>query len=165
MREVMIRTADEGDFAALDKLYYDFHQFHAHGAPDRLQDMGKIENQDWSQLHQALRAIFTNQDAVIFLAEVSGQIVALVEVYFRQENETNPLIVPHPHAYVQSVMVSETERRTGIGRKLMAAAREWARAKGATEMRLEVWEFNQGTMRFYEKTGFRTLKRTLVADI
>jgi GNAT superfamily N-acetyltransferase len=147
MCEVKIRTAGEQDFDALDKLYYDFHQYRVREIPDRLQDLGKIENQDWSRLHQAFREIFTNKDAVIFL------------------NEDNPLIVPHKYAHLQSIMVSEPNRKSGIGKKLMDVAQQWAREKGATEMRLDVWEFNQGTIQFYEKMGFHTLTRTLITGL
>jgi GNAT superfamily N-acetyltransferase len=165
MCEVKIRTAGEKDFDAIDKLYYDFHQYHVREVPDRLQDLGKIENQDWSRLHQALRDIFANKDAVIFLAEDSSQLIGLVEEYFRQDNEDNPLIVPHKYAHLQSIMVSEPYRKSGVGKKLMEVAQQWARDKGATEMRLDVWEFNQGTIQFYEKMGFHTLKRTLVTNL
>jgi GNAT superfamily N-acetyltransferase len=165
MHEVIIRTANEQDFEALDRLYYDFHQYHVRAVPDRLQDLGKLEDQDWTRLHQALRDIFANQDAVIFLVEGSGEIIGLAEVYYRQDDEANPLIVPHKYAYLQSLMVSEPYRKMGVGKKLMEAARQWAREKGATEMRLDVWEFNQGTIRFYEKTGYSPLKRNMVAEL
>ena len=34
--------------------------------------------------------------------------------------------------------------------------------KGATEMRIETWEFEEGPLRFNEKNDYRTLRRTLV---
>ena len=165
MSAVKIRTATEQDLDALDRLYYEFHQYHAREIPDRLRDLGQIEDQDWSRLHQALQDIFASQDAVIFLAEDSGQVIGLVEVYIRQDDEANTLVVPHKYAYLQSLMVSEAYRRSGIGKKLMDTAQQWARGKGAVEMRLDVWEFNQETIRFYEKMGFKTSKRSLVSDL
>jgi hypothetical protein len=47
----------------------------------------------------------------------------------------------------------------------MTAAEAWARQHGATEMQLDTWEFDAGPLRFYEKTGYRTLKRVLVKAI
>jgi len=47
----------------------------------------------------------------------------------------------------------------------MDTAQQWAREKGAAEMRLDVWEFNQETIRFYVNMGFKTLKRSLVSDL
>jgi GNAT superfamily N-acetyltransferase len=44
------------------------------------------------------------------------------------------------------------------------AAQNWAKEKGAAEMRLETWEFPGGPLPFYEKIGYRTIKRTLKKD-
>ncbi len=32
-------------------------------------------------------------------------------------------------------------------------------------MRVEIWEFAQGPLHFYEALGYRTLKRDLVIDL
>jgi len=61
-------------------------------------------------------------------------------------------------------MVSSPFRRNGIGTRLVRIARRWAREKGATEMRLGVWEFNEAARKFYETLGFKTLKRGMVAE-
>jgi len=37
--------------------------------------------------------------------------------------------------------------------------------QGATEVRLNVWEFNAGAVAFYEAPGYRTLKRTPVREL
>jgi ribosomal protein S18 acetylase RimI-like enzyme len=45
--------------------------------------------------------------------------------------------------------------RSGIGRALLAAAEDAARARGATAMRLEVREDNRRAIRLYEQSGYR----------
>ena len=52
-----------------------------------------------------------------------------------------------------------------LGLQLVEAAQRWARQKGATEIKLDVWEFDAGPLRFYEKAGYRTLKRTLIKEL
>jgi GNAT superfamily N-acetyltransferase len=44
---------------------------------------------------------------------------------------------------------------------LMQAAEEWARTKGLTDVRLNVFEFNEGARDFYARLGYRTLSRHL----
>jgi hypothetical protein len=39
------------------------------------------------------------------------------------------------------------------------------KANGASEMRLDVWEFAAGPLEFYERLGYRTLRRALVREI
>jgi GNAT superfamily N-acetyltransferase len=47
----------------------------------------------------------------------------------------------------------------------MAAAERWAQEHGAVEMRLQIWEFDGDPLPFYERRGFRTLRRTLVREL
>jgi GNAT superfamily N-acetyltransferase len=47
----------------------------------------------------------------------------------------------------------------------MAAAEAWARERGATELRLDAWEFAAGPLPFYESLGYQTIKRTLVKPL
>ena len=46
-----------------------------------------------------------------------------------------------------------------------AEDQDWAKNKAASEMRLDIWEFPQGPLYFYQNQGYRTLKRTLVRDL
>ena len=43
----------------------------------------------------------------------------------------------------------------------MRAFNQWAQSNGATELRLEVMEFNQGAQRFYESLGMVTQSRIM----
>lgn len=46
-------------------------------------------------------------------------------------------------------------RGSGVGRALFEAAARWARARGATEMRVETQDINVPACRFYERQGCR----------
>ncbi len=165
MNTVTIRKAGEQDLDALDGLYFEFHQFHARCLPDRLRSLIAVELNDWSELHWALERIFADANAALFVAVDGAQPVGLAEVYLRMDDVTNNRIVPYHYAYVQSLVVSENWREKGVGRQLMQAAEQWAKGKGATEVRLDIWEFAEGPLTFYEKVGYRTLRRTLVKEI
>lgn len=162
MESIAIRPAEEGDIDALCRLYEEFHEFHARYLPDRLRSQAAPQDQDDSQLKGALRDIIAGSSAAIFIAQVSGAPAGLAEVYLRQDDEHNPLIVPHKYGYMQSLFVLERFRGQNLGRELVTAAQHWARGLGAVEMRLETWEFPHGPLLFYERLGYYTLKRTLV---
>ena len=51
------------------------------------------------------------------------------------------------------VLIAE-EGQQALGRALMAAVEQWARESGATQVRLEVMEFNHNAQQFYDKLGF-----------
>ena len=157
----VIRRAVPLDCDALCDLYYEFHEFHVRGVPDRLRSLGQKDQQDWSRLRNDLVRIMQDDGASIFVAEISGEIIGLIEVYIRQDEAGNSLIIPHRYGFIQSLIVRENHRRCGTGKMLLSAAQEWAKAEGAEEMRLEAWEFADGPLGFYGKSGYLTKKRML----
>jgi ribosomal-protein-alanine acetyltransferase len=60
-------------------------------------------------------------------------------------------------ADIQTIAVSPTERRAGLGRSLMAALIAEARERGATELFLEVRADNPGAESLYRSLGFERL--------
>lgn len=164
METPVIRQAVEEDIKGLIPLYAEFHDFHVRGVPDRLRNPDSMTDSDEATLLNSLRSILQQDDAVIFVADAGGTLVGLAEVYLRHD-EPHPLIITHRYGYLQSLIVSAQFRRSGIGRRLVAASHEWAKERGATEMQLDSWEFREGPLHFYEHLGYRTLKRHLVVDL
>lgn len=157
----IIRPAHESDVEALCRLYVEFHEFHARGVPDRLLTLGDADNADCSDLAKNLEEILGWDDAALLVAEVDGRLVGFAEVYLRVDEGPGPRVT-HRYGYLQSLMVTADSRRRGLGRRLLAAAEAWTREQGASELRLETWEFEASPLRFYEACGYRTLRRTMV---
>lgn len=55
--------------------------------------------------------------------------------------------------WVYYVAVAETQRGTGLGRALMAAAEEWLRERGCPKIQLMVRTSNHDAIGFYEALG------------
>ncbi len=161
---ISIRPAHAGDVEAVCDIYYEFHQFHVGGVPTHLRSLGAREHWDRSHLVAALGGILQAADAEIFVAEVSGALAGLIEVYVRHDPDETTL-VRHRYAELQSLMVLPPFRRIGIGTRLVEVAQQWARDQGATEMRLSLWEFNAAAREFYAALGFRTLKRRMIEEL
>jgi GNAT superfamily N-acetyltransferase len=165
MTAITIRPATLDDREALCTLYHEFHEFHVRGVPDRLLSLGRPpETYEDSDLYEALGRIIEAEDSTILVGESAGQIVGLAEVYVRHD-EPNPLRASYLHGDLQSLAVKEGFRRHGVGTELLSAAQEWAKARGATEMRADTWEFEEGPLGFYEKCGYRTVRRNLIRGL
>ncbi len=163
MNAIRVRAAAEPDLAALCRLYVEFHEFHAQGVPDRLRSTHAAPF-DPAKLKEDVLKILGDGEAALLIAAVGGEPVGLAEVYLRRD-AAEALRVAHQYGYLQSLMVTENSRRAGIGKRLTDAAEQWARARGAAEMRLDTWEFAAGPQEFYERQGYRTLRRTLVKEL
>ncbi len=76
-----------------------------------------------------------------------------------------PSMVPRRRAHVENLIVDAERRRRGVGRRLIAAASDWARRHGADELLLTVWEGNDAAVRFYESLGFGRVNTVLGRSI
>ena len=161
MNTPTIRPATEQDIEGMILLYTEFHKFHVRGVPDRLRTP---DTSDDTSTQDALRELLQREDAQIFVADLEGTLVGLAEVYVR-EDEPNPFIVAHRYGHLQSLIVTESLRKIGLGKQLVMATHRWAKEQGATEMQLDIWEFAEGPQHFYTALGYRPLKRHLVIDL
>lgn len=158
MDDITIRRANDNDIAALLELYREFHEFYVRRVPDRLR---ALERYDDEYVLRPLTNLLHDRDAALFVAENAGVLVGLSEVYLKRE-DPNPATVAYTYGHLQSLIVTAAMRGQGIGRRLAETAHRWATERGATEMRLNTWEHPEGPQAFYERVGYRTLRRTLV---
>jgi GNAT superfamily N-acetyltransferase len=67
--------------------------------------------------------------------------------------------------HVDDLVVAGGHRRGGCGRALMETAATWARAHGAQQLLLTVWDGNASAERFYAKLGYRRISQVLGTDL
>lgn len=162
--ECTVRPATERDVDVLITLYNEFHAFHVRGVSDRLRMPDEVDETDQAELRASLSALLKRDDVAIFVAQVGETIAGLAEVYLRQDEE-HPLTIAYRYGYLQSLIVSESFRKHGVGKRLVEVVHEWARDRGASEVQLDTWEFAEGPLHFYERLGYRTLRRHMVASL
>ncbi len=164
MQDLIVRVAKPSDVESLCRLYVELHEFHALGVPDRLMTLGDPAKFDCSELIATLGTSLDRDDAALFVAETDGRLMGLAEMYIRVD-ERSEVRVARTYAYLQSLLVSQSYRSLGVGKRLLEAAERWGRDKGASEVRLETWEFPVGPVAYYEQRGYRTLRRVLVREL
>jgi GNAT superfamily N-acetyltransferase len=147
-----VREIEDGDFPAAAALCAESAAHHAgiqprffRGSGGRLPARGRN------------RALFVALDGD---GVVSGLLALAVH-----DTPNDPLLQPLRRAHVDELVVAKTARRRGCGRALLDAARVWARATGADQLVLTVWEGNVAAERFYAAAGLRQVSRVLVDEL
>jgi aminoglycoside 6'-N-acetyltransferase I len=94
----------------------------------------------------------------IFVADnAEGELVGFVEVGLRSHaNHCDPT---QPVGFIEGWYVVEKLRRQGIGRKLVAAAENWARSQGCKEMASDTPCDNDLSERAHESLGYTIVGR------
>ena len=150
-----IREATPQDMEALIGLLYESDVLHWNALPDHFGAPGKPVRIEFYVKH-----LLDEGNGVILVAERNDAILGLVQLaVFDVRSGPHPR--KRPHAKIGDLVVTSEHRRSGVGRMLMAAANDWAKARGAAEIELEVWDFNREAAAFYDSLGYQTAKRTL----
>jgi ribosomal protein S18 acetylase RimI-like enzyme len=109
-----------------------------------------------------LVSLIGDPDSLVMVAEEEGAILGYV--YAHVEN-TSWRDLRGPCAYVDDVYVDETARRRGIGRELLQAAIDWAKAKGEPQVVLSSHTKNETAQRLFDALGFRRTMVEMTLDL
>ncbi|MEW6357285.1 MAG: GNAT family N-acetyltransferase [Planctomycetota bacterium] len=150
-----IRKATEKDYAAVCALFAEGDGMHREALPHVFRDPGAP-----ARTKEFFTETIKNSDAVLFVAEQDGKLIGMIHAVLRSAPAI-PLFVPRRYAVIDNVVVEESHRRSGIGAALMEHVHRWAFEKGVTQVELNVWEFNEGAIAFYEKLGYTTASRKM----
>ncbi|HEX9103443.1 MAG TPA: GNAT family N-acetyltransferase, partial [Polyangia bacterium] len=107
----------------------------------------------------------SGHETILVAADAKGGAVGgacHVQIY---DTPVGHAMVSQRRGHIETLIVARAQRRRGIGRALMAAATEWARAQGAHQLLLTVWAGNDDAERFYAALGYRTISQVLGTDL
>jgi aminoglycoside 6'-N-acetyltransferase I len=109
--------------------------------------------------HRREMAMMLSDDerfAVLVCQDPHGDLVGFAEVSLRAWAEG---CESSPVGYLEGWYVAEPARRQGIGRRLVAAAEDWARSRGCTEMASDTELANRVSETAHLRLGYQVAAR------
>ncbi|MBG0813923.1 GNAT family N-acetyltransferase [Planomonospora sp. ID82291] len=151
-----IRTATPDDAALTAELNRFVQDIHAEHRPDLFRDHPPIE-----ELTAGFRSQLEREDVTIFIAERPDGGAVGYAMTITNERSTNALMHADSFVVLEHLAVAPDVARHGVGRALVNAVREAARAAGCRRLVTEVWDFNSRASAFFESSGFAPMHRRL----
>jgi GNAT superfamily N-acetyltransferase len=101
---------------------------------------------DADRAADALARVCASEDSAVLVAREGERLVGVCTVYLDIES-----VRFGRRAWVEDLMVDPERRSRGIGRRLLDAAKAWARDRGATHLELDSAEGRVDAHRFYQR--------------
>jgi len=146
---VDIRKATEQDIDAILALNRQIGQLHFEQVPEVFCPPSPEDR-------AFLLGAIADEARLFCVAVVAGFLTARIDL-----NESVPFLSKLPVCRITTVVVDEGQRSRGIGRALIAHGDQWGKARGASQLRLEVMAFNERARALYERLGFKAQSQTM----
>ena len=98
--------------------------------------------------------LIESAEALVLVAEIDNEIVASGLGYIKPGNVYN--VFAH-YADLRFMYVKPEHRGKGINQLIIEELKNWAKSRGLSEIRLNVYDENTRAVKSYEKAGFKKI--------
>jgi GNAT superfamily N-acetyltransferase len=107
-------------------------------------------------MRQRIESLAARADHVVYVACLGGELVGWIDVGVIHHLQSEP------RAEIGGLVVAHEARSSGIGRRLVARAEEWALERGLGSMVVRSQIVREGAHRFYLREGYERTKTSAV---
>ncbi|QGX40763.1 GNAT family N-acetyltransferase [Permianibacter aggregans] len=143
---MQIQEAKEEQLYAIARLAVQTQEAHVKAYPDRYQVIS------FSDAFDALRAQLGGHR--ILVATDAGAVLGYLIVEYI-DVKGNKFLKPRRYCYLQQIGVAASNRKAGVGRKLIEHLRTVCTSQGIQDIELDVWAFNTSAAQFFTACGFQ----------
>lgn len=105
------------------------------------------------------RELINSVNGTCYLAKENDDYIGFIHIGIRNDYVEGSS--SSPVAYIEGIYVKPLSQKSGIGRKLVAAAEAWAKNHGFKELASDTGIDNTGSILFHLRSGFEESGRVL----
>lgn len=149
---MIVRFAKESELDRVNELRKQVNDIHVEGKPEVFKAGFGEELRDF------IKVIWNDPEQEIVVAEDGGVICGFAVLHHINKPET-PFMKERDFIDIDEFCVDKDHRRKGAASEMVSFIKEFAKEKGFGRIELNMWEFNQDALAFYEAAGFKTFRR------
>ena len=148
----MVRYATREELERVNELRKIVNEVHCNGRPDIFKEGFCKELQDF------IYTIWESDNSDVIVAVRDNEICGFACVDYVEKPES-PYNLARRFYHINEFGVDIKYRRQGVATELFNFIKEEAARKNFNKIELDMWEFNEGALKFYESVGFVTYRR------
>lgn len=148
MCNLKIRPACLDDLTQLNALMFELHDYHHQSMPSDIKTADEIEEQ------KSIALYINDPECLVYVAiePIEDKVVGFITGHFCEL--VSVVSQPIQMGSVDELYVSEAYRNQSIAERLMKRLEITFEEYGVKKIFVEVWQFNQPAIKFYQKSGF-----------
>lgn len=148
----MIRYATREELERVNELRKIVNEVHCNGRPDIFKDGFCKELQDF------IYTLWESDNSDVIVALRDNEICGFACVDYVEKSES-PYNLARRFYHINEFGVDEKYRRQGVATELFDFIKKEVTAKKFDKIELDMWEFNDDALKFYESVGLVTYRR------
>lgn len=154
----IIKLATIGDYCAVNLIVKEGQDEHSEALPHIFKKTDQVMPENY------FRELVEDSKSDIIIAKIGDEVVGFAVMELKEAPPFDSM-TPRKFAYMSDFGINSTYQRKGIGKSLFEACLEWSKNKDVTSLELNVWEFNQKAISFYESFGMETISRKMTLNL
>lgn len=156
--KLTVRYAAQNELHRVNELRETVSELHANGRSDI------FRHGFCDELQQYVYEAFNADDTDIIVALTDDTVCGFAVVRYVNKAESPYMCARHFY-HIEELGVDADYRRQGVATSLINFCRKEAKRMKFDRMELDVWEFNEGALKFYEAVGFKTYRRYMETSL
>ncbi len=149
---MIVRFAKEAELDQVNVLRKQVNDIHVEGKPEVFKPGFGVE------LRNFIYDIWADPEQKIVVADMDGLICGFAVLHHINRPE-NPFMKERDFLDIDEFCVDKGHRRKGVASEMIFFIKNYAKENGFHRIELNMWEFNQDALAFYEASGFETFRR------
>ena len=149
---MIVRFAKEAELDQVNVLRKQVNDIHVEGKPEVFKPGFGAE------LRNFIYDVWADPEQKIVVADMDGLICGFAVLHHINRPE-NPFMKERDFLDIDEFCVDKGHRRKGVASEMIFFIKNYAKENGFHRIELNMWEFNQDALAFYEASGFETYRR------
>ncbi len=153
-KNITVRFAREDELEQVNHIRKQVHELHCNGRLDFFKFNG------WDAIKDNVKERFASEVSNVMVAYFENEIAGFAFVQYINKSDSG-FRPSHSFCHIEEFGVDVKYRRHGIATLLIDFIKADALERGFKKLELNMWEFNESALAFYESVGFGTYRRDL----
>ncbi len=147
MHSYSIRAANFADLPQLNQMMYQLHEHHNLASPDLFKTPEEVEEE------KSIASYLDNPECFVYVAQdESDHCIGFVSGHFCEL--ISPIVKSMIMGSIDEIYIDVEHRNNGVAQMLFDRLESSLKECGVQQIFVEVWQFNQTAVNFYNKSGF-----------